>query len=103
MTTKRDRLTNALKATTAADMISYGFTADEAGCLVKLLTALGRSCNVVEFNAERFSNQVVEALTAGRKIDAIKHHRNDTGLGLAEAKYAVERLQDHLARRAVFT
>ena len=33
---------------------------------------------------------VVEALTAGNMMEAIKRHRQATGLGLAEAKAAVE-------------
>lgn len=34
---------------------------------------------------------VLEALQAGNMIEAIKRHRENTGLGLAEAKDAVER------------
>jgi ribosomal protein L7/L12 len=41
--------------------------------------------------------QVVAALQQGRKIDAIKHYRDDTGAGLEDAKNAVEAL----ARRQV--
>ena len=33
---------------------------------------------------------VIEALQAGNMIEAIKRHRENTGLGLAEAKAAVE-------------
>ena len=33
---------------------------------------------------------VIEALQAGNMIEAIKRHREATGLGLAEAKAAVE-------------
>jgi ribosomal protein L7/L12 len=33
---------------------------------------------------------VLEALQAGNMIEAIKRHRENTGLGLAEAKAAIE-------------
>ena len=33
---------------------------------------------------------VIEALQSGNMIEAIKRHRENTGLGLAEAKAAVE-------------
>ena len=36
------------------------------------------------------SDEVLALLAAGRKIDAIKRHRLETGAGLAEAKQAVE-------------
>lgn len=37
-----------------------------------------------------------EALYRGRKIEAIKIYREVTGMGLAEAKAAVERLEEEL-------
>ena len=40
--------------------------------------------------------QIKEALFLGRKIDAIKVHREATGSGLAEAKDAVEKLETEL-------
>lgn len=36
------------------------------------------------------STKVTDLLLAGQKISAIKQHRQDTGLGLKEAKDAVE-------------
>lgn len=41
--------------------------------------------------SERLPPDVVEAITAGRKIEAIKRLREARGLGLREAKDAVER------------
>ena len=41
--------------------------------------------------AEQLSPQAQAHVQSGRIIDAIKQHRADTGLGLAEAKRAVER------------
>jgi ribosomal protein L7/L12 len=40
--------------------------------------------------ASALGPNVVEALQAGNMIEAIKRHRENTGLGLAEAKAAVE-------------
>ncbi|MER7560042.1 ribosomal protein L7/L12 [Nocardioides sp. NPDC126508] len=37
-------------------------------------------------------DEVVALVRAGKKIEAIKVYREATGVGLAEAKYAVERL-----------
>lgn len=39
------------------------------------------------------SQQVADLIAAGRKIEAIKLLREHTGIGLAEAKAAVERLE----------
>jgi ribosomal protein L7/L12 len=39
-----------------------------------------------------FSPQIQEALRRGNKLEAIKIYRELTGVGLAEAKQAVERL-----------
>ena len=39
---------------------------------------------------------VVEAIQRGNKIEAIKHYREATGLGLAESKDAVEAMADSL-------
>jgi ribosomal protein L7/L12 len=39
------------------------------------------------------SAQVVALLNAGKKIDAIRAYRSETGAGLAEAKEAVEALE----------
>ena len=45
--------------------------------------------------------QAIEtAIFAGRKIEAIKLHRQATGSGLAEAKRAVEDLEVDLRRRS---
>jgi large subunit ribosomal protein L7/L12 len=38
--------------------------------------------------------EVVALINSGNKIQAIKAHRERTGLGLAEAKDAVERFED---------
>ncbi len=40
-----------------------------------------------------YSDRVRKAATAGRKIEAIKLLREETGMGLKEAKHAVEDLQ----------
>ena len=42
------------------------------------------------------SDEVIEWIRAGKKIKAIKQHREDTGVGLAEAKDFVERLDRQL-------
>ena len=39
---------------------------------------------------------IKEALYRGRKIEAIKKYRRATGMGLAEAKAAVEKLEEEL-------
>ena len=42
-------------------------------------------------------HEIVELLMAGRKIDAIKKHREMTGLGLKESKEAVEAIATTVA------
>jgi len=42
------------------------------------------------------SHQVLEALRRGNKIEAIKIYRELTGVGLAEAKQAVEAIESRL-------
>jgi len=44
------------------------------------------------------SPQVQEALRSGNKIEAIKLYRELTGVGLAEAKQAVEAIESRLGR-----
>jgi hypothetical protein len=39
-----------------------------------------------------FSEEVIAAVDAGRKIEAIKILREETGLGLADAKHAIDSL-----------
>jgi hypothetical protein len=39
-----------------------------------------------------FSEQVLAAVDAGRKIEAIKILREETGIGLADAKHAIDAL-----------
>jgi len=39
-----------------------------------------------------FSEEVLAAVDAGRKIEAIKILREETGLGLADAKHAIDTL-----------
>jgi ribosomal protein L7/L12 len=36
---------------------------------------------------------VIDALQRGKKIEAIKHYRNATGVGLKEAKEVIEDVQ----------
>jgi len=43
-----------------------------------------------------YSDRVIEAVTAGRKIEAIKLLREETGMGLKAAKHAVEDLERSL-------
>lgn len=43
-----------------------------------------------------YSDRVREAVTSGRKIEAIKLLREETGMGLKEAKHAVEELERSL-------
>lgn len=40
----------------------------------------------------RYSDAVIQAVDSGRKIEAIKQLREETGLGLKEAKDAVDSL-----------
>lgn len=47
-------------------------------------------------NPEDQADRVKSALFAGRKIEAIKLYREQTGVGLAEAKTAVEKLEEEL-------
>lgn len=42
------------------------------------------------------SDTVISHLRAGRKIEAIKNYREETGAGLKEAKEAVEAIQERL-------
>jgi ribosomal protein L7/L12 len=48
------------------------------------------SANAVPSASGDLAPEVVQLLNNGRKIEAIKVHRERTGLGLAEAKDAVE-------------
>lgn len=54
----------------------------------------------VEEKDRHYSTAVLQAVDAGRKIDAIKLLREETGLGLAEAKHEIDQLtiirQPHL-------
>ncbi|MBI2191263.1 MAG: ribosomal protein L7/L12 [Planctomycetes bacterium] len=43
--------------------------------------------------------KILEALAAGRKIEAIKLYREMTGLGLKESKDAVDKLEAELAEK----
>jgi ribosomal protein L7/L12 len=45
---------------------------------------------------ERPRSAVVEALERGRKIDAIKAYRAETGAGLTDAKRAIEDIEREL-------
>jgi ribosomal protein L7/L12 len=49
-----------------------------------------------EPNPEEQARQVREALFAGNKIQAIKFYREQTGVGLKDAKDAVEKLESEL-------
>jgi hypothetical protein len=42
------------------------------------------------------ADRINEAIFAGKKIDAIKLHREQTGMGLAESKQEVEKLEAQL-------
>jgi hypothetical protein len=42
---------------------------------------------------DTYSQAVKNALDSGRKIEAIKIYREENGVGLKEAKHAVERLE----------
>lgn len=46
----------------------------------------------VEEGEARYSEEVLQAVDAGRKIEAIKRLRDETGLGLKEAKDEIDRL-----------
>ena len=46
----------------------------------------------MNYNDVKISDDVIVAVDAGRKIDAIKILREQTGLGLADAKHQVDRL-----------
>lgn len=45
-----------------------------------------------------FSPQIQEALRRGNKIEAIKIYRELTGVGLAEAKQAIDGMESRLGR-----
>lgn len=45
---------------------------------------------------DKYSNDIIEAVTAGQKINAIKRLREQTGMGLKEAKHAIEALEAEL-------
>ena len=49
-----------------------------------------------------FSEEIVQAVVAGRKIEAIKRLREQTGMGLREAKQAVEHLERELRADEMF-
>jgi len=104
MSTKRERLVNALKAMTAADMVAYGMTEAERGCVFALLEVMGRfDGSVVTQSGERFSGKVVDAVKAKLKIGAIKQFREETNAPLKDAKEAVERLQAHLGIKDAYS
>ena len=46
----------------------------------------------VDDKDRHYSSAVLEAVDAGRKIDAIKLLREETGLGLKEAKHEIDQL-----------
>lgn len=46
----------------------------------------------MEQDEAQYSDAVLQAVAAGRKIEAIKRLREETGLGLKEAKAAIDRL-----------
>ena len=46
----------------------------------------------VEEKDRHYSSAVLQAVDAGRKIDAIKLLREETGLGLKEAKHEIDQL-----------
>ncbi len=46
----------------------------------------------MNYHDVKISDDVIAAVDAGRKIDAIKILREQTGLGLADAKHQVDRL-----------
>lgn len=48
------------------------------------------------------SDTVISHLRAGRKIEAIKVYREETGTGLKEAKEAVEAIQERLHQGATY-
>ncbi len=50
----------------------------------------------VENSYETDDPQVIEALRSNNLIEAIKHYRERTGVGLAEAKSAVEAMRKRL-------
>ena len=47
---------------------------------------------------EATASEIREALYRGERIQAIQRHREATGLGLAEAKAAVDRMEAELRR-----
>ena len=49
---------------------------------------------------EPVAKQIQAHLFAGRKIEAIKLHRQQTGMGLAESKTAVEAMEAELRARS---
>jgi ribosomal protein L7/L12 len=69
----------------------------------ELIDALYRRLGVGQLDAAGIPTdgscpEVVDAITAGNKIQAIKHYRERTGVGLKEAKDAVEALALSLGR-----
>ena len=46
----------------------------------------------VEVDEQIFSDEIIAAVDSGRKIEAIKRLREETGLGLKEAKDAIDAL-----------
>ncbi|WP_293699165.1 ribosomal protein L7/L12 [uncultured Agrococcus sp.] len=55
-------------------------------------SALTDAGHTASANPMGASDEVIEWVRAGKKIRAIKQHREDTGVGLAEAKEFVDRL-----------
>jgi ribosomal protein L7/L12 len=55
-----------------------------------VLTSLGQSSVGEPLTASQPSAEVVAFINAGKKIQAIKQYRMETGVGLKEAKDAVE-------------
>jgi ribosomal protein L7/L12 len=74
----------------------------EAKDAIELLAATGRlpqaEVAAAPATADEFESRLLELLRAGEKIEAIKQYRQQTGVGLKDAKEAVESLA---ARHAI--
>jgi hypothetical protein len=54
---------------------------------------------MTKLNPEEYGRLLKVAISEGRKIEAIKLIRRQTGVGLAEAKYAAEKLEEEFRAR----
>lgn len=89
---------NRTQPTATAGMTAFEDQARGAGMIQKSTVALEHGVTSLAINgtpvplAPKAVSEIVETIKSGRLVDAIKLARQETGLGLAEAKLLVDTL-----------